>query len=144
MTEIRTIKDIMSPDPRMLSPQESVSEAARIMAEEDIGTVLIGAGDRVVGILTDRDIVVRALAESRGADCPVSDVMTPGIKYVFDDESVDDLIRNMGTQKVRRFPVLNRSKRLVGVVSLGDLANRAPQARSQKALQEISRPAQPH
>jgi len=139
MTEIRTIKDIMSPEPRILSPQDTVAEAARVMAEENIGTVLIGADDRLVGILTDRDIVVRALAESRGAQCPVSDVMTQGIKYVFDDESVDDLVRNMGMQKIRRFPVLSRSKRLVGVVSLGDLAIRAQHGGFREALQGISR-----
>src|SRR5262249_33661808 len=97
-------------------------------------------GDRIVGMVTDRDIVLRAVARGKAPDqCRVRDIMSPEIKYVYEDESVDDLVRNMGGLRLRRLPVLNRDKRLVGIVSLGDLAQ-AKKGKGGDALQGVSKP----
>jgi CBS domain-containing protein len=92
------------------------------MAEIEAGALPVGEDDRLVGMLTDRDITVRAVAAGLGPDCPVREVMTHDVKYVYEDETIDDLARNIATLQVRRLPVLNRDKRLVGIVSLSDLA----------------------
>ena len=98
----------------------------------------VGEKDRLVGMLSDRDITIRAVARGLAPDrCKVRDVMTTEIKYVFDDESVEDVARNMSELQVRRLPVLNRDKRLVGIVSLGDLALSEPRPAG-AALQSIS------
>jgi CBS domain-containing protein len=117
------IADIMTRNVHVVSPDRSVQDASRLMAEFDIGALPVGEDDRLVGMLTDRDITVRVVAEARSpVDCRVGDVMTRDIKYVYEDESTEDLARNMSDLQVRRMPVLNRQKRLVGIVSLGDLA----------------------
>jgi CBS domain-containing protein len=117
------IADIMTRDVHIASPDQSIQDASRMMAELDVGALPVGEKDRLIGMLTDRDITVRVVAEARSpANCRVGDVMTRDIKYVYEDESTEDLARNMGDLQVRRMPVLNREKRLVGIVSLGDLA----------------------
>ena len=94
-----------------------------MMVDIDAGVLPVGENDRLVGILTDRDITVRAVAAGKEpAECKVREVMSPDIKYIYEDELVEDAARNMTELQVRRLPVLNREKRLVGIVSLGDLA----------------------
>ncbi len=94
-----------------------------MMVDIDAGVLPVAENDRLVGILTDRDITVRAVAaDKQPSECKVREVMSPDIKYVYDDESTEDAARNMTNLQVRRLPVLNRDKRLVGIVSLGDLA----------------------
>jgi len=116
------IKDIMSRDVVLASPRETLCEVAQMMAARDIGFMPVGEGDKIVGMITDRDIVVRAVAERKGPDTPVSEVMTGDVKYCFDDEEVDHVVTNMGENQVRRMPVMNRDKRLVGIVTLADAA----------------------
>jgi len=116
------IKDIMSRNVVLASPRETLSEVAQMMAARDIGCMPVGEGDKIVGMITDRDIVVRAVAERKGPDTPVSEVMTGDVKYCFDDEEVDHVVANMGENQVRRMPVMNRDKRLVGIVTLADAA----------------------
>ena len=116
------IAEIMSRDVRIARPTDSIQHAARVMAEIEAGALPVGEDDRLVGMLTDRDIAVRAVAAGLGPDCPVREVMTRDVKYVYEDESIDDLARNIATLQLRRLPVLNREKRLVGIVSLSDLA----------------------
>jgi len=110
------------------------------MEKNDFGMVPVGENDRLVGMLSDRDITVRGVARGLAPDrATVRDVMTTDVKYVYDDESVDDVSRNMSELQVRRLPVLNREKRLVGIVSLGDLAVKDPRDAGD-ALQSISQP----
>ena len=116
------IRELMSRDVILASPRQSIGEVARMMAVRDIGFLPVGDHDRIVGMVTDRDIVVRGLAAGKGPDTPVSEVMTEDIKYCFEDEDVDQVVTSMGVNQVRRFPVMDRNKRLVGVVTLADAA----------------------
>jgi CBS domain-containing protein len=119
---IMQIKEVMSRNVVLASPRESLSEVAQMMAEKDIGFMPVGDGDRIVGMVTDRDMVIRGLAAGKGPDTPISEVMTRDIKYCFDDEDIDHVVANMGENQVRRLPVMNRQKRLVGIVTLADAA----------------------
>jgi CBS domain-containing protein len=113
-------------------------DAARIMQRLDTGFVLVGENDRLVGTVTDRDIVINGVAAGKPADTPVSDVMSHDIYYCFDDQDPEEVAENMGELRVRRMPVLDRDKRLVGVVSLGDLSSRGARFAAGGALQDIS------
>lgn len=112
----------MTRDVQIASPDDTLRDVAARMAEADIGFLPVGENDRLVGTITDRDMVVRALADGRDGATHVRDVMTKGVKYCFEDEDIDHVIANMGENKVRRMPVVNRAKRLVGVLSLADVA----------------------
>src|ERR671925_974151 len=117
------LKDIMTPGVEVIAPEASLSEAAEKMRHLDIGPLPVCEGERVVGMLTDRDITVRAVAAGRDPRMThVRDIMTPDVVYGFEDQDVQDAVRLMEQYQIRRLPVLNRSKRLVGIVSLGDLA----------------------
>lgn len=134
------ISECMSRDVRTISPERSIREAAQVMAAMDIGALPVGADDRLIGMITDRDIAVRAVAEGRTPDTTIKDVMTADIRYCFEDEDVKHIAENMGDNQVRRLPVLDRSKRLVGIVTLGDLAcGKADETTTGKALGAISR-----
>src|SRR5438132_1415945 len=117
------INEVMTRDVRMVSPDDTLQAAAKVMDECEIGLLPVSENDRLAGTVSDRDITVRAVAKGlppeRGK---VRDVMTPKVKYVYEDESVQDAARNMSELQIRRLPVLNRDKRLVGIISLGDLA----------------------
>ncbi len=128
----------------IVSPEETIQEAAMAMAGIDAGVLPISNGDRLVGMITDRDIAIRGVAEGKGPDTKVRDVMTTEIKYCFDDQEVDDVIRNMGEIQVRRLPVVDRDKRLVGILSLGDVAATASDGKAGEALSKISRPGGEH
>jgi CBS domain-containing protein len=134
------VREIMSSDVRLASPEDSIEDAARTMRDEDIGSLPVASGDRLVGYVTDRDIVVRALADGRGPDTQVKDVMTDRILYCFEDDDVTDVAANMAENQVRRLPVLNRDKRLVGIVALADIATRGDDEAAEDALEEISEP----
>jgi CBS domain-containing protein len=137
------VQQIMSHDVVIASPEDTVQSAAKKMADINAGVLPVGEHDTLVGMVTDRDIVIRAVAKGAApSKCKVRDVMSSDLKYCYEDESVDDLARNMSTLQVKRLPVLNRQKRLVGIVSLGDLAT-APEAKdkAQAALSGISRPS---
>jgi CBS domain-containing protein len=133
------VKDIMSRDVKLASPEDSLQKAAQMMAQIDAGGLPVGENDRLVGMLTDRDITLRAVAKGKSpAECKVREVMSSDIKYIFEDESLDDAARNMSELQVRRLPVLSRDKRLVGIVALGDIATRR-KAPAAEALQGVSR-----
>ena len=117
------VAEVMTRDVRVVGPEETVQQAARMMAEADAGAVPVGENDRLVGMITDRDLAVRVIGEGKDpARTKVRDVMTPGTAYVFEDEDLGAVAESMRGRQVRRMPVLNRDKRLVGIVSLGDLA----------------------
>jgi CBS domain-containing protein len=133
------IKEVMSRQVKVASPEDNLQWAAQLMEKDDFGFLPVGENDRLVGTVTDRDIVIRGVAQGKApADCKVREVMTKDPKFVFEDEQVEDAARNMSSLKLRRLPVVNRDKRLVGVVSLGDLAARRPDQAGQ-ALGSISR-----
>ena len=117
------VADVMTRDVRVVNPEETVQQAARIMGEADAGAVPVGENDRLVGMITDRDLALLVLAEGKDpARTKVRDVMTSGTAYVFEDQELAEVAESMRRRQVRRLPVLNRDKRLVGIVSLGDLA----------------------
>jgi CBS domain-containing protein len=135
------INEVMTRNVKIASPSDSLQRAAQLMEEEDFGSLPVGENDRLVGMLSDRDIAIRAVAQGLSpTECTVRDVMSAEIKYVFDDESVEDAAKMMGKLQVRRLPVLNRDKRLVGIVSLGDLALSKTKPAGD-ALKSISKPA---
>ena len=136
--------DCMSRDVQIASPNQSIREAAQMMASLDAGVLPVAQNDRLVGMITDRDIAIRGVAEGKGPDARIREVMSTDVKYCFDDEEVDDVLQNMGEIQVRRLPVVNRNKRLVGIVSLGDLASTGETARAGKALGGISQPGGEH
>ncbi|MGR4864542.1 CBS domain-containing protein [Caulobacter sp. LARHSG274] len=138
------VSDCMTREVEMATPQESICDAARMMADCDAGALPVGDNDRLVGVITDRDIAIRAVAEGLGPDAKVGEVMSTEVKYCYADEDIDDVLRNMGELQVRRLPVLDRDKRLVGIVSLSDLAANGATAHAGEALSDIARPGGPH
>lgn len=116
------ISDVMTRDVQSVTPQQNIRDAASLMARIDSGALLVHENDRLVGMLTDRDIAIRAVAAGRDGQTPVGEVMTHGVRYCFADEDVSHVARNMADIQIRRLPVLDREKRLVGVVSLGNIA----------------------
>ena len=138
------VRDAMSDDVQITSPNQSIREAAILMAKIDAGILPVGDNDRLVGMITDRDIAVRAIALGKGPDTKVREVMSEDVKYCFEEDDVDDVAQNMADIKVRRLPVLNKSKRLVGIVSLGDLALADGPANVGEALCSISEPGGEH
>ncbi|WP_366655846.1 CBS domain-containing protein [Fodinicurvata sp. EGI_FJ10296] len=114
------VSEVMSSNVKIADPDESVQDAARKMLSDGIGYLPVGSGDKLVGTLTDRDIVTRVIVEGRDPSVRVGEIMTRDVKYCFDDEDIDQIVANMGELQVRSLPVVNRSKRLVGVISLSD------------------------
>ena len=136
------LKDVMTPGVEVIAPDASIYEAAEKMSHRDIGPLPVCEGDRLIGMLTDRDITVRAVAAGRDPRTThVRDVMTPDVVYGFDDEEVQDAARLMAQYQIRRLPVLNRSKQLVGMVALGDLAvHPGIQPVTAEVLEQVSEP----
>jgi CBS domain-containing protein len=137
------VRDVMSADVRVVNPNETIQEAARIMAEIDAGSLPVGENDRLIGMLTDRDIAIRAVAQGRGPDTSVREAMTPDIEYVFEDDRVEEVADKMSELQVRRLPVLNSDKRLVGIVSLGDIAQHKEHTAGE-AMGDITQPSGQH
>jgi CBS domain-containing protein len=132
------IAELMTLDVEVIRPNDTLRTAAKMMADLDAGILPVGENDRLVGMITDRDITVRAVAEGRDPDkTTVRDTMTDEVRYCFADESPEEVARKMSAWQVRRLPVLSRDKRLVGIVALGDLVIGAEDP-AKEALREIS------
>jgi CBS domain-containing protein len=138
------ISNCMTNDVQIANPDQTIREVAQVMAQLDAGSMPVGDKDRLVGMITDRDIAIRGIAMGKGPDAKVREVMSPDVKYCFDDEEVDEVLHNMGDLQVRRLPLLNRDKRLVGIISLGDLATTGETADAGEALSGISKPGGEH
>ena len=138
------VSEAMTADVKLASPDQTLREVARVMAELDIGALPVGQDDRLVGMVTDRDIAVRAVAEGRGPDTKVSEIMSHDVMYCFEDENLDHVTSNMGDIQVRRLPVLSRQKRLVGIVAIGDIAACEGGRKTGKAIAAISTPGGAH
>jgi CBS domain-containing protein len=132
----------MTSDVRVMNPDETIQAAAETMAHMDIGLLPVSENDRLIGMISDRDIAVRGVAAGKGPETKIRDVMTYDVKYCFDDQDADEILENMADLQVRRLPVLDRAKRLIGIVSLGDLARRGGMTAA--ALAGISRPGGEH
>jgi CBS domain-containing protein len=138
------VAEVMTRDVRLIEPNQTIRDAARLMAEMDAGIMPVREGDRLVGMITDRDIAVRAVAQGRGPDTPVREVMTDEVKYCYEDDDTNDVARNMADIQVRRLPVLTREKRLAGIISLGDMALSDEAGKAGEAVAGISQPGGQH
>lgn len=139
---MQTLASVMTPNPASINAGDSILRAAQLMEELNVGSLPICEGDRLIGIVTDRDITVRAVAHQLPPeDTRVSDAMSEGVQWCYADESVEDAREMMETMQVRRIPVVDREQHLVGIVSLGDLAVKTGQ--SETTLEQISQPAAP-
>jgi CBS domain-containing protein len=138
------VHECMTSEVRIVDPDETLREAAQAMAEIDAGFLPVGEDDRLVGIVTDRDIAIRGVANGLRPDASVRDVMSDEVRYCFDDDDCEDVLNNMAEIQVRRLPVVNRGKRLVGVVSITDLAGNGEEAHAGEVLHEIARPSITH
>ena len=135
------VSEVMTRDVRTVNPEQTIREAAAQMADADVGSLPVGENDRLVGMITDRDIVLRAVAEGRDPGTTVREVMTDRIQYCFEDEDIDAVARNMADLGVRRLPVVNRDKRLVGIVALSNIAKCGHPRATSVFLEGV---AQPH
>ena len=138
------VSEIMTRDVCIARPDHTIEDVARMMLAIDAGLLPVGDDDRLLGTITDRDIAVRAIAEGKGPKTPVSEVISQDVKYCFEDEDSAHVAQNMGELQVRRLPVLNRDKRLVGILSLGDMAVANGPDPAAEALCAISEPGGEH
>ncbi len=122
---MQQLKDLMSRDVKVINPDMTIEEAAQRMRDGDFGMLPVGEDDRMIGTISDRDIAIRAIAEGKDADTKVRDVMSEGIAWAYEDDSVEKAALIMSERQVRRLPVVNRNKRLVGIVALGDFARKS-------------------
>ncbi len=139
---MKTVRDIMTSEAHCIEPDTPLVEVAKLMGDLDVGSFPVCDHDRLTGMITDRDITVRAVG--RGADpqkATVREAMTQEIVYIFEDQDVEEAARLFEAKKIRRLPVLNREKRLVGIVSLGDLAVNAGTSLGGEVLKEVSEPS---
>lgn len=134
------VNEIMSREIRTVSPDTPLREIALIMRQADIGALIINQDDRMAGMITDRDLVIRAMADGMDLNTPVSRIMSDEVRYCFEDEEVDHIAKNMAQLEKRRLPVVNRDKRLVGMVSLANVASCNADKLSANLLRGVARP----
>jgi CBS domain-containing protein len=138
------VRQAMSREVKIANPNQTIRVAARLMAQLDCGCLPVGEDGWLVGMITDRDIAVRAVAVGKSLKSPIRDIMSPEVKYCFEDAELDEVAQNMADIKVRRLPVLDQRKRLVGILSLGDIALTESAGGAASALCGISEPGGEH
>jgi CBS domain-containing protein len=138
------VSDAMTPEVQLCTPDDTLKDAAQAMAALGVGLLPVTDNDRLVGMISDRDIAIRGIGMGRGPEGRVGDVMTADVKYCYDDQDLDEVSANMGEIQVRRLPVLNRNKQLVGIIALGDIALMQGENGTGAALCGISRPGGQH
>jgi CBS domain-containing protein len=138
------ISDVMTRDVATVGPDQTAREAANFMLNSDAGSIPVTEGDRLIGMITDRDIAVRGVAKGHGPDTPVRDIMTSGIVCAREDDSVEDVASKMSEAQVRRLPVIDGSEKLIGIVSLGDLSRETDGETAHHALEGVSAPGGQH
>jgi CBS domain-containing protein len=137
------VSDAMTRDVMLIHPNQSIQEAAALMEDCDIGSLPVADSDKLIGMITDRDIAVRAVAKGQGPDTQVSRVMSKEVLYCFEDDDVKNVAKNMSEIQVRRLPVVTREKKLVGILSLGDLARKESRTAGE-AMKGIAEPSEQH
>ena len=138
------ISEVMTRNVQTVSPDQPVQEAASFMLSADAGSIPVTDGDRLIGMITDRDIAVRGIAKGYGPDTPVRELMTDDLIVVRIDDNVEEAASKMSEAQVRRLPVIDSDERLCGIVSLGDLARESDDECSQQALEGVSQPGGQH
>jgi len=138
------INECMTREVRIVDPDDTLEGAAQLMGEIDAGILPVAKNDRLVGMVTDRDIAVRGVAKGMAPDAHVRAVMSDEVLYCFADDDTEDVLNNLAEIQVRRLPVVDRDKRLVGIVSLSDMAGNGGQMHVGEALGEIARPSMRH
>jgi CBS domain-containing protein len=138
------VNEAMTSDVKVASPNQTICDAARMMAQIDAGVLPVGENDRLVGMITDRDIAIRAVGAGKGPQTPIREIMSREVMYCFEDDDLDDVVANMADIKVRRLPVLDHDKRLIGILSLGDIALTDGAGSAGSALCGISEPGGDH
>jgi CBS domain-containing protein len=138
------VSEVMTSDVQTVTPDQSAREAASFMLRAEAGSIPVTEGDKVIGMITDRDIAVRGVAEGRGPDTPVRDLMSDDIICARQDDDVHEIAQRMSKEQVRRLPVLDENDRLCGIVSLGDLARESRGEAAQEALEGVSQPGGQH
>ena len=140
---MQTIQDVMTRDVQTVSPQETIQRAAQLMDELNVGAIPVLEGDKLVGMITDRDITVRSVAVGQNpTSTKIGDVMSTDVRTCTTDQSVQDVLDQMADVQIRRIPVLDDSGQIVGIVSLGDVATRHS-ADVDRTLDQISSPSEP-
>ena len=138
------VRDAMTTEVQLCTPDDTLRDAAEAMAALNCGLLPVTDNERLVGMISDRDIAIRGVAMGRGPDSRIGDVMTADVKYCFEDQDIEEVTANMGDIQVRRLPVLNRKKQLVGIIALGDIARAHAGDGTAAALSRISRPGGQH
>ena len=141
-----TVADVMTRDVRSMSPSDTVSKAAQAMDELNVGVIPVCEGGKLVGMVTDRDIVVRGIArECDMKTAKLADVMSSNVRCATEGQEIDEILDQMADSQIRRMPVVDGNQRLVGIVSLGDIADKDPgdELDVAQSLAEISSPAKP-
>jgi CBS domain-containing protein len=138
------VSEVMTGDVRTVRPDQTAREAASFMLDADAGSIPVSDGDRLLGMITDRDIAVRGVARGHGPDTPVRELMTDEVICARVDDDVDEVATKMSQAQVRRLPVIDRDEKLCGIVSLGDLAREADDETSEHALEGVSAPGDKH
>lgn len=138
------VSEVMTTAIETVRPDQQAREAARFMLQADAGSIPVTEGERLVGMITDRDITVRGVALGYGPDTPVSELMTSGVVAAHEDEGVEEAARKMSEAQVRRLPVVDDAEKLVGIVSLGDLARQTDGQTAGQALEGVSAPGSQH
>jgi CBS domain-containing protein len=139
------VKEVMTTDVELVSPTQTIREAALLMGKMDCGALPVADKESLVGMITDRDIAIRAVAAGKGSNTPVREIMSAEVLYCFEDQKIEEVARNISNLKVRRLPVMNREKRLVGILSLGDIAGSTNSSDpAGDALKAISEPGGEH
>ncbi len=137
---MQTIAEIMTTDVEVVRPEETLRDAARAMADLDVGSLPVCDGKKLIGMITDRDITVRAVVEGKSSDTPVSEVMTDEVIWCSESDSVDEVLQKMSDAQVRRIPVVDEDRQLIGIVALGDIALEEDDA-VDETLRDISMPS---
>ena len=141
---MKKVRDAMSKDVRIAMPDESIRNAALLMVELDAGVLPVGENDKLIGVITDRDIAVRAVAQGKDPTTHVREVMSQEVLYCYDDQDLPAVAKNMAEQQVRRLPVVNREKRLVGIISVTDISHHENARAAGEAVSRISQPGGAH
>ena len=138
------ISEVMTTEVETITAEQTAREAASFMLRADAGSIPVCDGDKVIGMITDRDIAVRGVAEGRGPDTPISELMSDGIICAHEDDDVQAVARRMSEEQVRRLPVIDSEEQLVGIVSIGDLTRETAGEAAQQALEGVSAPGGQH
>lgn len=138
------VREVLTRDVRTARPEDTIQQLARLMADADTGAVPILEGERPIGLVTDRDIVIRALAEGRGLETTASQVMTSNLEFASEDDDLSEVAEKMARMQIRRILVLDDGRRLCGILSLGDLAQEEKAKAAGKTLEQISQPGGQH